>query len=90
MVSDGLVRFRMLAPDAEQVFVAGDFNGWSADATPLSRRSGGWWETTLELPPGSYQFIYLVDGTATTPPRAATSVDDGFGGENGLFTVPRP
>jgi len=89
-VSDGLVRFRMLAPDAQQVFVVGDFNGWSTEATPLSPRSGGWWETTLELPPGSYQFIYLVDGEATTPPRAATSVDDGFGGRNGLFTVPRP
>lgn len=89
VVSDGLVRFRMLAPDAEQVYVVGDFNGWSAEATPLSRRPGGWWETTLELPPGSYQFIYLVDGETTTPPRAATSVDDGFGGENGLFTVPQ-
>lgn len=89
-VADGIVRFRVLAPDAEQVHVAGDFNGWSAAATPLSRRSGGWWETTLELQPGSYQFIYLIDGEATTPPRAATSVDDGFGGKNGLFTVPQP
>jgi hypothetical protein len=88
-VSDGLVRFRMLAPDAEQVYVVGDFNGWSPEATPLSRRSGGWWEMTVELPPGSYQFIYLVDGETLTPPRAATRVDDGFGGENGLFTVPR-
>jgi hypothetical protein len=90
VVTDGLVRFRILAGDAEQVSVAGDFNGWSAAANPLSRRSGDWWETTLTLPPGSYQFIYVVDGQPTTPPRAATTVDDGFGGTNGLFTVLEP
>lgn len=89
VVTDGLVRFRLLAPDAEQVHVAGDFNGWSDTANPLSRRPGGWWETTLDLPPGSYQFIYLIDGEATAPPRAAITVDDGFGGTNGLFTVPQ-
>ena len=90
VVADGLVRFRILAPDADQVHVTGDFNGWDAAASPLSRRSGGWWETTLELPPGSYHYIYVIDGQATPPPRAATSVDDGFGGTNGLFRVPQP
>jgi hypothetical protein len=89
-VRDGIVRFRLLAPEAEQVQVVGDFNGWTAGAHVLSRRSGGWWETTLELAPGSYQFIYLVDGEATLPPQAASWVDDGFGGKNGFFTVPQP
>jgi len=90
VVADGLVRFRVLASEAERVAVAGDFNGWSAVANPLSRRTGGWWETTLELPPGSYQFIYVVDDRPTTPPRAVTTIDDGFGGTNGLFRVTGP
>ncbi len=38
--------FAVWAPDAERVALAGDFNGWSPDANPLSPRgSSGIWET---------------------------------------------
>ena len=67
--------------------VAGDFNGWTTGATPLDAVGSGWWETRVDLSPGSYQFVYVVDGRPVTPPRAATTVDDGFGGRNGQFTV---
>ncbi len=39
--------FRVWAPNAEQVFLIGDFNGWS-DANPMMKvTDGGVWETTL-------------------------------------------
>jgi len=82
------VRFRVRARDATRVAVAGDFNGWDPDAFLLRRVGGGWWEITLELPPGSYQFTYVIDGKWVGPGTGSTPVDDGFGGKNGRFSVP--
>ena len=45
--TDGGYVFRVWAPNADKVFLAGDFNDWSEDA-PLDRISeGGIWEITL-------------------------------------------
>ena len=40
--------FRVWAPHADAVFVCGDFNAWSPDATPMRRLSPlGVWEASL-------------------------------------------
>ena len=45
----GMAIFRMWAPGAKSVHVAGDFNDWSTDANPMSRISdGGIWEAAIE------------------------------------------
>lgn len=59
---DGLVRFELDAPDARDVFVAGTFNDWRPDVTPLTRREGGPWTADLELAPGRYEYKFIVDG----------------------------
>ena len=46
LTEDGYV-FRVFAPNARQIFVVGDFNGWGEDL-PMSRiTSGGVWEITV-------------------------------------------
>ena len=42
--------FGLAAPEATEVFLAGDFNQWSTTATPMKRRSDGAWVVGLELP----------------------------------------
>lgn len=84
----GTVRLRVQAPGARIVTVAGSFNGW--EAAPLKPAGGGWWEIDVALDPGSYEYVYVIDGVATTPPEAAVTVDDGFGGRNGLLEVLPP
>ena len=39
--------FRLWAPRADEVFLCGDFNGWSVTATPMQPLEGGVWEVTL-------------------------------------------
>jgi len=56
------VTFKLLEPDAKQVALAGDFNGWATDATPMKRQADGNWETTVALAPGRYQYKFIVDG----------------------------
>ena len=50
-------------PQARQVSVAGDFNRWSATATPLRRDGGlGVWQACISVPPGRYRYRLVVDG----------------------------
>ena len=42
---------------------------------------------TLKISPGRYQYLYLVDGKPLVPPESVITVDDGFGGRNGLLEV---
>jgi 1,4-alpha-glucan branching enzyme len=50
------------APKAKSVYVAGTFNDWDASRTPLTRSKSGDWSVTLEIPPGRYEYKFLVDG----------------------------
>jgi 1,4-alpha-glucan branching enzyme len=86
VMPDG-VRFQIRRPGAASVAVAGDFNGWSPTAHPMTR-SGDLWTGTIAVPPGEHLFMYVVDGTWVTPPNVAEVVPDGFGGSNGRVVVP--
>ncbi len=73
--------------DVQQVTVAGDFNGWRPEATPL-RRANGVWTLDLALPPGEYAYMFVVDGGRwVTDPLARTTRDDGFGGTNAVLDL---
>jgi hypothetical protein len=71
-----LVRLMFDAPNARRVAVAGDFNRWDAEATPLARdvRSHRW-SVTLAVRNGDHRYAFVVDGTRWVPdPRAERSV----------------
>lgn len=59
-----VVRFR--DGEAADVRIAGDFNGWIPDKDVRSRvennGSARVWTKVLSLPPGTYQYRYVVDG----------------------------
>lgn len=54
--------FRCHAPDASAVFLAGTFNDWQADATPMAREAQGTWKAYLYLQSGHHEFKFVVDG----------------------------
>ena len=79
--------FRLYAPLAESVQLAGTFNDWNSGATPLSRWSGGEWETRVLLKPGAYQYKFVVDGVWQEDPLACDSVENPFGSRNSVKHV---
>jgi hypothetical protein len=82
------VHFEYRAPLAGAVSVAGDFNGWRPEATPLARGPGGLWTAEVPLAPGRrYQYMLVVDGAWVTDPSAAVLADDGFGGQNAVLEL---
>lgn len=56
------VEFSFHAPQAQAVFVAGTFNDWRPEATPLRRQADGHWRITLPLSPGHHEFKFVMDG----------------------------
>ena len=81
------VSFR--APAATSVAIVGDFNGWDPRRTPLVRASReGLWGARLRLPPGVYQYSFVIDGSIwEADPQARRYAEDGFGGKNSVIIV---
>jgi chromosome partitioning protein len=84
-----VVRFRDAG--ATDVRIAGDFNGWVPDKGVRSLiESEGRdrvWTKILQLPPGSYQYRYVVDGEWREDPDNPTSTDSSIGGRNSVLVV---
>ncbi len=82
------VRFQLQARGARRVALAGSFNQWRADTTVLEPASAdGVFSGTLELPPGDYEYMFVVDGKWITDPAAGERRDDGFGRQNSLLRL---
>jgi 1,4-alpha-glucan branching enzyme len=64
------IYFICVAPDASQVSLIGDFNGWQPDANPMRRQPDGAWMTQVSLSHGHHHYLFLVDGKRTLDPRA--------------------
>lgn len=60
------VTFRLnkkVAQGAHQVAIAGDFNDWQTQTTPMKPLKNGDFTATVLLKPGrEYQYRYVVDG----------------------------
>ena len=76
------VRFNLYAPEAERVFLAGDFNNWDADNLPMKKDKKGTWEGSLALTPGRYEDRFWVDGVWHDDPNATERVENSFGSQN--------
>lgn len=87
---DIAVAFRLRAPDARLVTVAGDFNDWKPETLEMHRTDDGLWTARTALPPGRYAYMYVVDGQWITPPDARRTQDDGFGARNGVLDLLEP
>ena len=58
------------APDAQAVFIAGDFNDWDPGTHPFKRMPDGAWRTEVTLNHGHHHYLFVVDGRPTLDPRA--------------------
>ena len=54
------VTFRVWAPHADGVSVAGDFNGWDEHAHPLGREAGGYWSADVGGAHAGQRYRFVV------------------------------
>ena len=75
-------------PEAKVVNIAGDFNGWRPEFTPLEHRGAGEWAVRLMLRSGQYEYRFVVDGRWCEDPGASGRVANPYGGFNSILPVP--
>ncbi len=83
------VQFRLEAPDASTVRLAGSFTDWQPQHA-LHQTVPGTWTITLALPPGVHDYAFVVDGQRWVADPFAQAVDDGFGGTNSRIALVPP
>jgi hypothetical protein len=76
------------APDAKEVTVAGNFNNWHPEATPLKTTGAGKWVVRLRLRSGQYEYLFVVDGKWSEDPQASLRVTNPYGAFNSALLVP--
>jgi len=85
------VRFSLRLSEGkfQTVAIAGDFNQWNFKSNPLENPDGdGTWTTTLKLPPGRYEYMFVLDGKEWIPdPNSNRFVRDGFGNRNAVLEI---
>ena len=85
------VTFTIKAPASQLVVITGPspyFPNWSPDGIPMTKGDDGVWSYTLTAKK-SDEIVYkfLLDGAWLADPNAPDSIDDGFGGKNGMVPV---
>ncbi len=81
------VQFEFPAPDAHEVYLAGDFNNWNVLANPMKMDKKGLWKVSLALAPGRYQYRFFADGQWENDPVCSECVPNEFGSMNSVRIV---
>ena len=82
------VVFSSLYPRAEQVLLAGDFNNWQPENTPLEKvGDNGAWQIKMPLQSGRYRYRLVVDGQWQQDPYNEITEMNPFGEANSVLEV---
>jgi len=74
--------FRFSAPGAMSVLLVGDFTHWQRRGIPMRKGKGGIWSVTVSLPPGKYNYRFMVDGEWQDDPECTLRVANPYGTQN--------
>lgn len=81
------ITFRLEAPQATEVILMGDFNEWNAEKHIMKRDEKGIWSKTVVVPPGRYEYKFLVDGQWQNDPSNQQTVRNRFGTLNNVVNI---
>ncbi len=83
--------FRFKDPQAQRVHLAGTFNNWDRQATPMNGPDPeGWWGGHVVLANGVHQYKFIVDGQRwLADPQNPIGLDDGHQGKNSVLKLGR-
>ena len=82
------VTFRVRAEPGSVVFLAADFNQWNPASKPMTDPKGtGEFAVTVSLPPGTYEYKFVINGTWCVDPECADWAPNNMGTLNSVRKV---
>lgn len=81
------IRFQWTGSSRHMVMIAGSWSNWTKQMMFPSEDSE-LWSVGLELPPGEYNYKFIVDGVWQHDPNQVTVMDE-YGGCNNFVKVPQ-
>ena len=81
------ITFKLEAAEAKQAILVGDFNSWDEKKHIMKKDNKGRWTKIVNLPPGRYEYKFLVDGQWQNDPGNDQMVPNSFGSLNNILTV---
>ena len=81
------IMFSFESSNAKEVILMGDFNNWNPKKHPMKKDDNGKWTKALILPPGEYEYKFLVDGQWKQDPQNNRICLNNFGSYNNVFNL---
>jgi len=75
------------APDAKEVYLAGEFNNWKLDENSRMEQTNGCWTKHLDLNNGKYRYRFVIDGNWTEDPANPLTQLNTYGTLDSLLEV---
>ena len=75
------------SPDARNVYVAGEFNGWDTQSLPMQKDKNGIWRSKVKLLPGRYEYKFFADNAWVEDLPDSETVYNFFGTKNFVISV---
>jgi len=79
--------FLLEAPHAKEVILMADFNKWDRKAHPMKKDENGVWNKTVVIPPGRYEYKFLVDSEWWHDPKNQDVCYNNHGTLNSVIIV---
>jgi chromosome partitioning protein len=75
------------APEAKEVYVAGEFNNWKLDENSRMERNNGRWTKNINLGSGKYRYRFVIDGNWSEDPGNPLKQLNPYGTMDSLLEV---
>ncbi|NLL83980.1 MAG: glycoside hydrolase [Lentisphaerae bacterium] len=87
-VKNRRVTFTVQADPGSTVYLAGSFNDWNPQKKKMTDKKGnGTFTACLLLPPGSYEYKFVINGTWCVDPANCEWSQNDLGTLNSLLTI---
>lgn len=81
------VVFSLPAPEAKEVYIAGEFNDWKQDEHSRMEQKDGTWFKRLNLQSGDYHYRFVIDGKWAEDPNNPIREMNPYGEMDSLLKV---
>ncbi|MCK9431031.1 MAG: AAA family ATPase [Candidatus Omnitrophica bacterium] len=75
------------APEAKEVYLAGEFNNWKLDENSRMEQDNGSWSKRINLNSGKYRYRFVIDGNWSEDPNNPLKQVNPYGTMDSLLEV---